>query len=464
MSKTARRPRPVKKLDDGLAPWERGPTEFERRAGTGSVDTIRNGRGQVLHRARYWTNSATGVRVRRSVYGKTEAIMLRNLAEALKASTSKGHAKKSLTAFLTDDFLAELKKNPDVRASTYESYRGVIEPRATDGKQKIASIVDDIGSVRVGDFTLANAKAWIESMQGRMKDGRGARTIQVAVRVLKQAYRVAYADPKHGVNPIGNLELPTVKTRKQHILDLSETRRLLAAALASDWGPLFYLAVATSARQGELFGLKWENVDLGAGTADVVQTVTRGYENEPRKLGDPKTESSERTLFLDAGSVRLLKEHRTKQSGPNPMGLVFPSADAITKNGKHAGLRGGGFLSKDNVTGRVLPRLLVAAKIKATRGAIPFHSLRHVGNSLLDAKGVPGSTLQRRLGHSDRTVTQRYTHAADTEQKKAAMIMGTLLAPVLDGRKWVTKGVTTVEPARKPGNRKPAKASSYAGF
>lgn len=83
MKKASRRSRPAKTREDNLAPWERGPTEFERKAGTGSVDTIRNVRGQLLHRARYWTNSATGVRVRRAVYGKTEAIVLRNLAEAL---------------------------------------------------------------------------------------------------------------------------------------------------------------------------------------------------------------------------------------------------------------------------------------------------------------------------------------------------------------------------------------------
>jgi hypothetical protein len=34
--------------------------------------------------------------------------------------------------------------------------------------------------------------------------------------------------------------------------------------------------------------------------------------------------------------------------------------------------RGGGFLSKDNVTGRVLPRILETAKIKTTRGATHF--------------------------------------------------------------------------------------------
>jgi integrase len=308
-------------------------------------------------------------------------------------------------------------------------------------REKIASIVDDIGSVRVGDFTIANGKAWIESMQGRTKDGRGKRTIQLAVRVLKQAYRVAYNDPKHGVNPIANLGLPEAPERRQHTLDLNESRRLLTAALATEYGPLFYLAVATSARQGELFALRWQNVDLDGAKAYVVETVSRGYQDEPRKVEDPKTKDSDRTLFLDAGAVRLLRDHLAQQTGPNPLGLVFPSASM--REG-----RGGSFLSKDNVTGRVLPRLLDAAKIKGTRGAIPFHSLRHVGNSLLDAKGVPLSTLQRRLGHKNRTVTERYTHSSDVEQKKAARIMGTLLAPVLGARKWVTSGVTTAKQHR----------------
>jgi len=428
--------------------WNPKPVEYERKAGSGSLDIVHNARGTVMHRARYWTNSPTGVRLRKAVYAKTEAQVLRKLEAILKTPTSKGHAKETIAKFLTETFLPGVKKK--VRASTYESYRGVIDPRKKHEdkkREKIASIVDDIGSVRVGDFTIENGDAWITSMQERAKDARGKRTIQLAVRVLKQAYRVAYNDPKHGVNPIANLGLPKAPERRQHILDLNETRRLLTSALATEYGPLFYLAVATSARQGELFALRWENVDLDGAKAYVVETVSRGYEDEPHKAEDPKTKDSYRTLFLDGGSVRLLRDHLAQQTGPNPLGLVFPSAS--TTEG-----RGGSYLSKDNVTGRVLPRLLTTARIGKTRGAVTFHTLRHVGNSLLDAKRVPLSALQRRLGHKNRSVTARYTHSLDAEQIKAARLMGTLLAPVLDARKWVTSGVTTAKTAPKRRIRK----------
>ena len=51
-----------------------------------------------------------------------------------------------------------------------------------------------------------------------------------------------------------------------------------------------------------------------------------------------------------------------------------------------------------------------------------FHSIRHSGASYLDNNGVPISSTQDLLGHSDRRTTERYCHRT-TEALRKAILM-----------------------------------------
>jgi integrase len=46
-----------------------------------------------------------------------------------------------------------------------------------------------------------------------------------------------------------------------------------------------------------------------------------------------------------------------------------------------------------------------------------FHALRHAGASIMDRMNVPISSIQRILGHENRTTTEIYLHSiGDTER------------------------------------------------
>lgn len=62
----------------------------------------------------------------------------------------------------------------------------------------------------------------------------------------------------------------------------------------------------------------------------------------------------------------------------------------------------GGIIDKDNLSKRLLPRLLKKAGIGKK---IRFHVLRHTAASLLLAEGVPIKTVQAVLGHSTASMT-----------------------------------------------------------
>ena len=164
-------------------------------------------------------------------------------------------------------------------------------------------------------------------------------------------------------------------------------------ARETPWYTLFYLAIATSMRQGELFGLQWSDVDLKARCLHVRHALVNDYEG--LELGETKTASSKRRIDLPPDAVALLRTHRDGQ-GEGANGLVFPA-------------EGGGFMHRDNFAKRVFKPLLTKAELSDCT----FHSLRHSGNSLLASDGHSVKLLQSRLGHSTSAVTfDTYTHLA----------------------------------------------------
>ncbi|MFF7633644.1 tyrosine-type recombinase/integrase [Kitasatospora sp. NPDC008050] len=58
-------------------------------------------------------------------------------------------------------------------------------------------------------------------------------------------------------------------------LTAAEARRFLAATSRPRIQALFELALRTGLRKGELLGLRWEDLDLDAGTASIRRTLQR---------------------------------------------------------------------------------------------------------------------------------------------------------------------------------------------
>jgi integrase len=82
---------------------------------------------------------------------------------------------------------------------------------------------------------------------------------------------------------------------------------------------------------GELLGLHWEDIDLDAGTLEVVQTLQRV--GGVLRFVRPKTEDSARTIPLPPLCLTALREHRRQQFSEradawadwHENGLVFPT-------------------------------------------------------------------------------------------------------------------------------------------
>jgi integrase len=74
-------------------------------------------------------------------------------------------------------------------------------------------------------------------------------------------------------NPADSVQPPRAERQEVRPLGPDEIHRLLLAADATPHGALVHMALMTGLRQGELLGLRWQDIDLKAGMLHVQQTA-----------------------------------------------------------------------------------------------------------------------------------------------------------------------------------------------
>jgi integrase len=205
-----------------------------------------------------------------------------------------------------------------------------------------------------------------------------------------------------------------------NVLDANQVTQFLIAAQDSRYEALYSLAIHTGMRQGELFGLKWMDLNWNRGELKVQRQVKletgKGW-----TFADPKTKRGRRTIKLGNEILKLLRTHKKNQDAQKSItgsswkenGLVFPSLVGTPSNPSN--------LRKDFL--EVLDR--------AGLHRIRFHDLRHTAASLMLSNGIPVNVVSNRLGHSQPSTTlDIYAHLFSETQVEAARIMDDLVTPI----------------------------------
>ncbi len=153
--------------------------------------------------------------------------------------------------------------------------------------------------------------------------------------------------------------------------------------------PLVLLALNTGLRRGELFSLKWADID-----ADAKMLTVRAA---AAKSGDS------RRVPLNAEAQETLKAWRKQQKAENDA-FVFPGAD-------------GERLTNINKSWATVCKL---AKLSNFR----LHDCRHHFASRLVQLGVDLNVVRELMGHHDLKMTLRYGHLAPDNLKAAVAKLG----------------------------------------
>jgi integrase len=202
--------------------------------------------------------------------------------------------------------------------------------------------------------------------------------------------------------------------RETQYLTEPQTQRLLEAARSHRLNALFALALGSGMRQGELLGLRWEDVDFGTGALLVRRSLAqvRGE----FILKEPKSKRSRRMIRLPRFALNALMGHR----------------QAMLKEGNIAApvfcTKTGNFIAKSNFIRQVFKPLIKRANEMGVKEAndngielsllpaIRFHDLRHTHATGLLARGYSIKAVSQRLGHASVELTLRvYAHVLPTD-------------------------------------------------
>lgn len=180
---------------------------------------------------------------------------------------------------------------------------------------------------------------------------------------------------------------------------------------------LWVLLATTGMRRGEALGLRWQDLDLEAGTLGVVQTIqTIGGK---LLVSEPKSDAGRRPIAIDKSTVAALRDHRKRMLEERMLvgadfsdeGLVFHRPDGSALRPETVSLA---FLRQQRDLD--LPRLTIKG-------------LRHTWATLALKAGIHPKIVQERLGHSTVGITLNiYSHTNPTLHAEAAeQIAGLIL-------------------------------------
>jgi integrase len=372
----------------------------------GRRKTHRRGRGEgsIIQRADgSWRGAVTtgynyGKQVKEYVYGKTQAEVAGKLLEIKQQLAADTYSKGDVVSAFLRTWLQD--KARQVKPSTLEQYTRCVEkliiPKVSGTR------LDKLSSIRV------------RSLIHQIADTNGVAAANKSRVVLSNAYKQALrmhlvkTDPTLATDP-----LPTTPQEKilwtfdqaATFLDLARTHPLYT---------LFYLAMATGMRRGELLGLRWQDV------SDTHLHIRHTLVKVNGKLvsGPPKSRRGNRLIDIEPDVVRVLNEHRQRQEADRVAAADYwVTSDLVFTS------EVGTPVDPDN-----LKRVRYSLMDRAGVPRIGLRDLRHFYASFAIHEGADVDELARYLGHSRSSITLNiYTHQFAKKRTRAAVSLTSLL-------------------------------------
>ena len=278
-------------------------------------------------------------------------------------------------------------------------------------------MVPFIGEVRLVDLRPDHVQRLYSE---RSAAGVGPSAVRQCHKVLHRALGQAVRWGLVVRNVAGLVEKPAKSRAVVRALSGAEVQGLLLAARGERLEGLYYVAVVTGMRIGELLGLRWSDVDWERQGVSVSRQVSRvrgvGLVFQP-----VKTAAGNRMVALGGDGLDVLRAQRVRVEGWREFAgerwvegdLIFPNSKGTALEPRRVGLE------------------FRAVCERAGLGAVRFHDLRHTSASLMLRERVPARVVSERLGHSNVGVTlDVYSHVIEEMQSEAAAAIESAVRPI----------------------------------
>jgi integrase len=328
---------------------------------------------------------------------------LRRLLRTLDTGEHVDPSRMTLRQWLTT-WLATVRE--EITPKSHERYAEIVE-------NFLVPALGNLPLVKLAPSQIQDAyNTWGTS--GR-RDGKAgglsARTRRHIHRILRSALARAVEQQLLARNPADAFRkrLPKVEHREMVTLSAEQSAHLLEAIKHTRiyWPVL--LALSAGVRRGEVFALRWKNVDLERGSLRVVESL------EQTKLGirfkAPKSGKA-RAITLPVFAINELKRLKRLQAEELLMLGVRQTGETLV-----CARADGQPLQPQSLTHQ-FTRLINRVK---DLPRVRFHDLRHSHATQLLLAGVHPKVAQERLGHATITTTlDLYSHVTETMQSDAA--------------------------------------------
>lgn len=366
----------------------------KRNASEGSIFQRKDGRWcAVLSLG--WND---GKRVRKSIYRATAEEVRQAMTKALR-ERDLGTLPKAGASPTMEKFLGQwlTSRTSSLRVRSREKYEAIIRRH----------LVPAIGRIRLEKLTPSHVQSMLDAL---LVGGLSARSVQsiriVLVAALNQALRWSMV----GRNVAELVSGPRVVNAEMKVLSPEQARQFLVACRGDSLEALYWLALSTGLRRGELLALKWQDVDFERGILSVRRALGRST-SEGIVIAEPKTPQGRRTVRLSAPVIAVLRAHRKAQLERRlQAGPEWKDTDFLFTTGI-------GTTIDPSTLGKMFKSILEKAKLPAVR----VHDMRHSAATIALSQGVHPKIVSEMLGHSKISLTlDVYSHSLPTLQVEAA--------------------------------------------
>lgn len=320
-----------------------------------------------------------------------------SILQEIKQNQKNGKGSQTLSE-KREEALKKIKTEEQEKILTFSAiFEKYLDQAKNDKSEK--SCKNELGMFKTWIFPVIGDKILSEITLDSLEEikksitnaKRTPRTALYVLAVIRQVFNYAKSrDLYYGDNPVNKVKKPSRDNRRNRFLTKQEAETLLNHLKESS-GQLHDMALISlrcGLRAGEIFTLTWNNID---------------FEHEILTAMDTKTKKN-KNVIMTKDVIKIL-ENRAKNYDSN--GLIFVSANGTKIN------------EISNTFSRIIEKLGFNDGITDDRQKVVFHTLRHTYASWLVMSGVDLYTVQRLMGHSTISMTERYSHLAPDHLKKA---------------------------------------------
>lgn len=291
------------------------------------------------------------------------------------------------------EWLFQIKIN-ELKPSSFESYEATYRNYLKNS---------DIAGDKISKINKIN----IQQYYNKLGKNKSYSQIKKLNKLLKQFFNYCIDEGFILKNPCNNITIPNksdiLKNKSDDLeyFSIEEINQIKQAFKGNKFENLIIFALGTGLRQGEILGLKWENVYLDEGYVKVTESIksvsvfdSDGNKERKTVINTPKNHKS-RIVDIPEKLIELLinMNHNTT--------FVFEDENGNPYSAKT--LQG------------TWKKILKTNNIPYKK----FHALRHTYGTMLVANGTDLKTVQELMGHYDISVTQIYLHALPQNKKDA---------------------------------------------